>query len=1397
MSSFTRTFILVVLSFILSLTYSQNSNDSFEQIRLGTGLDINCVTDMAEGPAAYRWFTTWTGLYRYDGYEFKGYTIDRKMKSGREVDFVEIFVDSKDRIWSASSYYTCIYSPQQDSLIAFGPSMLHGPHQKYNRLFLEDSQGNIWRSSRQGVQKILTARAQEDTFPLIHYKPDPEDEHALPHAVVNSMLHDAQGKLWLGTYGGLCSYDAEHDRFDLHPAFADKMIISLHAGEAGNLFIGTADGFSVLNVHTGAVTHFPSQEGKQGHLQGKQIHKIVQTDTAHVWLLTSNMKALRFWLECLNPATGSVTQFLSPFSCKMMPKIISSQIGGDKEGRLWFCNESGMYRYDPGSELFEKVKGIELNKSDLGWADFWYEDSQGILWIGFLKHGLFKYAPARNKFHLIRHEPDNPNSISTDELNFIYTDREGWIWITPKSGGTEKIRLNERYEIVEIKKYDWNARVSGEDKAGKLWVHLKGGVSLFDPQTETFVRHIKYDPIQPGGLPNPNVAEVIESRDGKWWLTTYGGGMCLYDPQTKQMEHFPYKPGDSTALPSAISGPMFYGPDSSLWIATGSGLCRYNEATHDFTTFLRGIMLASHYIHPDSTIWITSINYGLFHLYPKTGKVVRYTQENSPLPTNRTNSIRFDTDGRLWISTDAGIVLLDPKNDFWYTFDEDDGVSSTSFTIFHARQLPGGEIVWGTEDAGLIVIRPDDMKFDLGTLQTELTHFRLLGEPNPEEKPNPWEKEQLLAAKYQGKALELNHDQNLFFLKFSGMEFRSPSAQTYVYKLEGDKETDWASLGRTPALNLALPPGQYDVSVKSYDFEGNASLPFTLPVRIHPPWYFSKVAYASYIILFMVILWALYQNQKRRWRLKADLEWEHQEAARLKELDTFKNRFYTHITHEFRTPLTTILGMVDEMGHASDAWLETGREMIRRNAKRLLRLIRDMLDIASLEAGTMSVNRVHGDIIPFLRYVLESFESVAATKNIELHFDTTAEKIEMDFDQDKLESILSNLLSNGIKFTPKGGTIRVKVAEYAQNDRSKGRFLQLIVEDTGRGIPAADLENVFDRFYQVANGHEDTGSGTGIGLALTRELTHLLGGEIQVESEIGKGTSFELRLPISHEGKELTWEKESMKENGEPPLQVILPDTLVEKQGTGLPQLLLVEDNEDVMQYLHAILANDYQLISARDGLEGLEKAQEYIPDLIVSDVMMPRMDGFELCSKLKTDIRTSHIPIILLTAKADQASKIEGLEQGADAYLAKPFAREELFVRLAKLHELRLALHQHYGNPELPPAPTVGQYAKEQDFIRNIRQIIWDHLHEEAFNTEMICKEIGMSRSQLYRKFSSLTGMGLAKYRQELQLTKAYELLLEGRLSIAEVATAVGFKNAAHFSTSFSKRFGKAPSAI
>jgi len=524
------------------------------------------------------------------------------------------------------------------------------------------------------------------------------------------------------------------------------------------------------------------------------------------------------------------------------------------------------------------------------------------------------------------------------------------------------------------------------------------------------------------------------------------------------------------------------------------------------------------------------------------------------------------------------------------------------------------------------------------------------------------------------------------------------------------------------------------------------------------------------------------------------------EEERLIRLHHAKSKLYTNITHEFRTPLTVILGMADGIEDDPKTLLDKGVGMIKSNANKLLKLVNQLLTMSKLEADSMPVNLVQADIIPFIRYILESFQSIAEEKNIRLHYLSTIEELKLDHDPEIIEEILSNLISNAIKFTPEGGDVYLQIEARHVIEGSAQEELMIQVKDNGIGIAENKLAHIFDRFYQADDESTRKAEGSGIGLALVQEYLNLIGGEVQVKSRLGQGTDFTIQLPISHQAAQKQFEpsntlktKNSRTEQSD--LQGSKGIEGLDNQDKDLPILLIVEDNNDVIEYLKTVLLSDYHIEVANDGNRGIELALHTIPDIIICDVMMPGKDGYEVCKTIKENFRTNHVPIIMLTAKADIDSKISGLEYGADAYVTKPFDKRELLIRIEKLIETRKKLKHKFSDVVFSHSTNENPQGLNEIFLHKVLENLGNNFHNESYGIDQLCKDTGISRTQMHRKLIALTGKSTSDFIRNYRITRAKEYLLNPDISVSEIAYQVGFKDPNYFTKSFVKEYGTTPS--
>lgn len=842
---------------------------------------------------------------------------------------------------------------------------------------------------------------------------------------------------------------------------------------------------------------------------------------------------------------------------------------------------------------------------------------------------------------------------------------------------------------------------------------------------------------------------IFEYPKGKLWLTTRENIILLVDYSKTSFSAPTVTSFDTTSgLPPGDRTFAFI-TTKGLRFGTERGIYQFNEQKQFFT--------------PDTTL-IKGLNVDEANMY----------------------SVTLGNKGNLWVVSDnkSGVGWLQP--DSTYKWDNSPFLRIDHLDHYYAYRDPlYDDVTWiGCLDR---VIRYD------GQIENNIhlpfkTLIRQVAENGDSILFNG-------ARNTAQSMLSLEHGYKSLRFNFAAPSFDDESKTEYQYFLEGF-DSQWSSWStETYKDYTGLPRGTYKFRVRSRNIYNQEGEEASMDFKIFPPWYFTWWAFLIYALLFAIAMRMLWKRQLASLQEKHSQQLREVELVKLKELDQLKSQFFADISHEFRTPLTLIIGPVDKLLEQQPSAEEAKQySLIKRNAQRLLRLINQLLDLSKLDSGKLKLDLEHADIIPLIKAITDSFESLAQTKKIKLELHSKVAAAEINFDRDKFEQILSNLISNALKFTPENGTIKIEVRE-----KTNAQELEIDVTDSGTGIAKSQLPHVFDRFYQGSQASLSGEPGTGIGLALAKELVALHHGSISVKSTENIGTTFTVSLPFARSNK---MENGHQLKNGFKPIKAHdIPlgwDSFVENQELlSENTLLLVEDNPDMRSFIRDILTGSYNVVEAVDGQDGINKAIDIVPDIIISDVMMPQKDGLQLCDELKKDVRTSHIPLILLTAKADIESRLAGLECGADDYLAKPFNRKEILLRTKNLLENRKRLWEKHIASRPIEAPLPKEVEKEDAFLQKIRGLVEENISESEFEIESLSQLAGMSRSQMFRKIKALTGQSPSLYIRTIRLQKAKTLLEESDLNVSEVAYQVGFSSPAYFSDAFNEMYNVRPSQL
>ncbi len=1344
MKNLTRFIALCSLLFLAAHGPAQNHYVNFERLGQEQQLTLSSTLCLFQDSRGFIWIGGYAGLFRYDGQEVRSFSFnpsDTFRISDHRVE--QIAEDAKGNLWigtqSGLNYYDHqsekFYSNFSDSSINVF-AMLMDAHQT---LWLIDDMLNLY-----------LYRIEEDTLIPVEIK-GRRTEAAKKYTAL--CQDQAEGVIWIGAHNGLTAYDPQTGSFreiDARGALRKQGIWSITPEKGKGLWLGLTNGIAFYDYATGKIAEYPFDLAVTDSVRYRNI--LIQPDRT-LWI-GSSRGLVRF-----NPESGKMDRYLYDFN---RPSSISNDnilcLIRDKSNVAWAGTTKGVFRFDLRSERFTKIKN-----------DF---------------SGQISSILNLRTYHEI-----SPGNI-------LISGKDGLEILNWKTNARTPFPYRPNAGLA-----DWKAGVICyyTDNKGRLWMGTsRGGAFVFDWNTKAY-RQYAPDPGDPYSISGPTIRDIIQDKRGDLWFATWSQGICRFSESTGTFKRYL-----ETAGMESDARNFYLDRQQNLWVGTRGGLFRYHYDTDRFTRYHHdpadpGSMSENTafdtYQDADGIFWIGTYGGGLNRFDPNSGKFTHYTTSDGLLD-NTVFCVLPDNSGNLWLSTFRGLCKFDPKTETFTSFTQRDGLLNESYDAFGYFKSPSSGHLFFEGPLGLDIFHPDSIRPDPVTPEVVFTEFYVFNQPVPIARDGKKAKGGFVlpASITALKKIVLPYRFKVIGIKYAATHYANPDKNRYAYKLEGF-DRDWQHVGNqrlTTFTNLA--PGRYTFRVKAANPDGVWNESATaLAIVVRPPWWRTWWAYMLYVLTFIGLLLGLIAYLRERWRLKAKLAMEHREAKRLKELDDIKTTLYTNITHEFRTPLTVILGAAGQIRSEPEKWLTQGTDMIIRNGRQLLELVNQMLDLRKLESGSMKTNWVYGDVVEYLKYLCESFHSLAESKNIAIRFTSNPEAIPMDYDPEKLLRMAGNLVSNALKFTPEGGSIFVEAARLEQNSPK----LSLTVRDTGIGIAPENLPHIFDRFYQADNSATRAAGGTGIGLALVAELVKLLNGEITVKSESGQGTAFHLLLPIHETAKDAVREASAGILVPEPyPVSLAaVPDEEFTPEAAEKPVLLIIEDNPDVVRYLQACLQEHYAILVAYNGEEGIQKALSQVPDAIISDVMMPLKDGFEVCAVLKEEEQTSHIPIILLTARADVESRIKGLKRGADDYLAKPFDQAELKARLNNLIALRQKLQKRYAAlPQLPPPSADEGVQKEDAFVQKVLEVLEAYYTDADFRVPEFCRAMAMSRTQLHNKFRALFGMSTTDFVNRFRVRKARQLLETSSLNVSEVAYEVGYNDPKYFSERYFFEFKERP---
>ncbi|ALJ01173.1 hybrid sensor histidine kinase/response regulator transcription factor [Rufibacter tibetensis] len=1331
--------------------------------------------------------------------------------------------------------------------------------------FLKDSKGYIWIGTSSGLNRF-------DGYGVKVFRHNSRNTASLRDNNISKLFEDPEGNIWVTSQKGLTVYKPKEDRFDrdYEPllkqySLPQAPVENIQQDKYGNYwFLQTGQGLTRFNPKTKVSTPVKGTATGASQAVSNPINAISFTQEGDLWLLHANGV-----LEKLNAKTLKVEA-----QEKGLQNIFKGQAMGygmtiDQNGDLWVYSsyESiGAFLYRPATKTFqqlhENAPTLRLNTNLVRGI---VENEDGTIWLA-TDHGGINIVNKRDlSVQFVQNGPEIENSLSHNSLISIYKDREGIIWL-----GTYKKGVNYYHKnLLRFQHHQNQLLVKGslpyddinrfvEDAKGNLWMGTNGGGLLYwNRSTGQYTRY-QHNSKDPNSLSNNVVVSLLLDKDQNLWIGTYLGGLNKFDG--KKFTRYKHNAQDTYSLGHDNVWELFQDSQNRLWIGTmRGGLQRLEPSTGKFLSYgrsatkpgLEGLYVAAIAEDAKGNLW-TGGDIGVEVLNLASGKLLQFKndpQNPKSLSSNSVLSIFRDSRQKMWVGTNEGLNLFDPRtnsfrlftkenglsdniilniledkqHNLWIStpngisklemtgrqaheisfvtrnFDESDGLQGKVFNENAAYLTRKGEVVFAGPN-GFNIFQPGELTSNKVVPAIVFTDFQLFSRSLKvgEEVGGSVILPRALA---DTKQISLQHDQNMFTVEFAALNFFHSEKNKYQYKLEGfDKEWHTTDGGNRRITYTNLDPGKYQLVVKASNNDGVWNKEgISLDIEVQVPFWRSDVAYVTYFVLAFLILVLIRRVEKQKANQKFELERERREVKHMRELHLMKIKFFTNISHEFRTPLTLILAPLERLlATTQDAEQTKQFQMINRNAKRLLHLVNQLLDFRKLEVEEVAFAPSHGNIVKFIKEAVYAFSDLSEKNHVNLSFETSIKELHASFDMDKLGKILFNLLSNAFKFTPENGDIKVEVNCHENDSNSQGLYLlEIKVSDTGIGISKENQEKIFDRFFREDVPDNLVNQGSGIGLSITREFVKIHGGLIQVQSELGKGSCFIVTLPIKVSGS-ITQESGIFEVEEETVSVVPALETTIQASSAAPDHklvVLLVEDSEDFRTYLKDSLSSHFTVLEAKNGKEGWQKALSAMPDLIVSDLMMPELNGIDFCKKIKSDARTSHIPFILLTAQTAEEQKLKGLGIGANDYITKPFNFELLLSRMSNLIAQCQLLQKAYGKKISVQTSSIDIVSLDDKLIQKAIKVVEDNIDCPEFSVEFMSRELGMSRVYLYKRIVALTGQSPVEFIRKIRLERAAQLLEKSQLTVAEVAYAVGFNNPRYFSKYFKEAYHMLPS--
>ncbi|HLS95090.1 MAG TPA: two-component regulator propeller domain-containing protein [Sphingobacterium sp.] len=1279
----------------------------------------------------------------------------------------------------------------------------------------QDKHGYIWIATEYGLNKF-------DGIRFVQYLHDIQDSTSVSSNHVTILHRDRDDRLWVGCSNGLQYYNEDKDQFQ-RIRFPDQIaphITDILTRHDGSLWVATSGwgvfAIDVINETANALTGINELAGGmygRRLIEDSQRRIWIAIDRAGVTCIASNLsrkhelpksdipfpKGGKY--NMVNTGDGGVILAYNshvalidkslkktvsvPFEEGRHPIINEMRIAQD--GQIYFMTEGeGVWRMDLSASPLRirqtELSSLDKNYSKAGIRTF-FQDRENNFWLGWYQRGLVFIPAAGKQFEFWRildiEESDRK------KINAIMKDRDGFVWYSVKGAGVFQAdgagRVLRRYTDLQ------NITQLLEDTNGDiLFLSFDRGLGkIFRGSGKATYLDL---------LAEKENMTMTLGKNGRYYISTFGRGFVEYDPHTGRCRQFSMNnsTADGGALGNDWINAILCDQSGLIWLGHHKGVSCYDPQKNIFTNEWANRGLSEQIVlslleDADRNIWAGTYN-GLHEISRETQELFSYTTNNG-LSSNVISGLGKDQLGNIWCSTFNGINYINPTTGKIITYYTGDGLVDRSYNRSVYYQDATGRIYYGGKQ-GITSFLPKQIQTSEYTRPVFITNLYVR---NQSVKPGALSGRRSIYDQSLATATDFYFasQDDSFTLELSTMDFNSPENIHYEYRMKGFNKTWNTTL---PGVNLItynnLSPGTHELEIRACKF-GAYSESRWVTLHITPPWYRSTFAYIVYFAIFIGLLTLIANYLRER---------------RLEKLHAYKLQLFTDISHEIRSPLTLVLSPIDKLiRNTSDTHTKETLLNMRRNARRILHLVNQLLDIRKLESGQLHMTFTEINLTDFAKQCAQAFEEQARERNIQFQLSSDAAHVNVWADVNSLDKIINNLLSNAFKYTPDGGSIGILVSSSVNGQATKQQhYAEITVTDTGPGIPDGENVNIFKRFYQGANQTSSRQQGSGIGLHLTQALVKKHGGKVFVENRTEvKGSRFCVQIPMgtAHLPKASLLQYSNDKpmpseEPAEAPPVLQMPAVRPLSRKSNF-KVLVVDDEKDILNYVSQELQGLYRILSAENGTDAFQLALSQLPDLIISDVSMPDMDGFDLVKKIKSNSSTNHIPVILLTAKINHEDRMQGIGLGADAYLTKPFLIEELLAMADNLIKNRMTVKGKYSGAQQQEGKvkTITFKSSDEVLMERIVNVVNKYLENPSLNVQLLADEVGLSRVQLHRKVKALTGVSTSEFIRNIRLKQAEKLLLDKQTNISQVAYALGFTNQTHFSTLFKKMYGLSPS--